>query len=201
MQKRILNYILVQIWRAGMESWYAVQVRTGREEAVLQLSKKIINESVLKECFIPYYERMKRYQGEWHKELHILFPGYVFLITEQIESLFWELKRIPEFTKILGDGVESIALQEEEKKMLMEIGGQKHLFEMSQGYIVGDMVIITSGPMKKMKGTIIFIDRHKRVAIIQLDMFGRKIEINMGLEIIKKTISPINLYIDETSCN
>ena len=79
--------------------------------------------------------------------------------------------------------------------------GQKHLFEMSQGYIVGDMVIITSGPMKKMKGTIIFIDRHKRVAIIQLDMFGRKIEINMGLEIIKKTISPINLYIDETSCN
>ena len=95
-------------------------------------------------------------------------------LQNRLKSLFWELKRIPEFTKILGDGVESIALQEEEKKMLMEIGGQKHLFEMSQGYIVGDMVIITSGPMKKMKGTIIFIDRHKRVAIIQLDMFGRK---------------------------
>mgnify|MGYP000113929363 CR=1 FL=1 len=162
-----------------MESWYAVQVRTGREEAVLQLSKKIINESVLKECFIPYYERMKRYQGEWHKELHILFPGYVFLITEQIESLFWELKRIPEFTKILGDGVESIALQEEEKKMLMEIGGRSTYLRCPRVYC-GDMVIITSGPMKKMKGTIIFIDRHKRVAIIQLDMFGRKIEIKHG---------------------
>lgn len=84
-----------------MESWYAVQVRTGREEAVLQLSKKIINESVLKECFIPYYERMKRYQGEWHKELHILFPGYVFLITEQIESLFWELKEYQNSRKSL----------------------------------------------------------------------------------------------------
>ena len=116
-----------------MESWYAVQVRTGREEAVLQLSKKIINESVLKECFIPYYERMKRYQGEWHKELHILFPGYVFLITEQIESLFWEIKRIPEYKKILVDVVESIALKEQEKNMLMEIGGQKHLYDLNQG--------------------------------------------------------------------
>ena len=38
-----------------MENWYAVQVRAGREEAVLQLSKKIIDESALKECFIPYY--------------------------------------------------------------------------------------------------------------------------------------------------
>ena len=93
-----------------MENWYAVQVRAGREEAVLQLSKKIIDESALKECFIPYYERMKRFQGEWHKEQYILFPGYIFLVTEQVDVLFWELKKVPGLTRILGDGMEFVPI-------------------------------------------------------------------------------------------
>lgn len=76
-----------------MECWYAVQVRTGREESVLCLSKKTIDRDVLSECFIPYYECMKRYQGEWHKIQHILFPGYVFFVSEQVDRLFVQLKK------------------------------------------------------------------------------------------------------------
>ena len=170
----------------GMENWYAVQVRTGREESVLHLIKKIVDRTVLTECFIPYCERMKRYQGEWHKERSVLFPGYVFLITERVDELFQELKKIPELTKILGDGAGFIPLREEERKMLTDTGGRDHLFEMSRGYIVGDQVIITSGPIKKMEGKITFIDRHKRFAVVQMDMFGRKIDVKIGLEIVRK---------------
>ena len=70
--------------------------------------------------------------------------------------------------------------------MLIDTGGRDHLFEMSRGYIVGDQVIITSGPIKKMEGKITFIDRHKRFAVVQMDMFGRKIDVKIGLEIVRK---------------
>ena len=169
-----------------MESWYAVQVRTGREEAVLQLSKKMIDESVLKECFIPYYERMKRFQGEWHKEQYILFPGYIFLVTEQVDVLFWELKKVPGLTRILGDGMEFVPIKEDEKVFLHKMGGSSHLAEMSKGIIEGDKVIITSGPLSKFKGEITYIDRHKRLAVIRIEMFGRWMDVKIGLEIVHR---------------
>ena len=169
-----------------MESWYAVQVRTGREEAVLQLSKKMIDESVLKECFIPYYERMKRFQGEWHKEQYILFPGYIFLVTEQLDVLFWELKKVPGLTRILGDGMEFVPIKEDEKVFLQKMGGSSHLAEMSKGIIEGDKVIITSGPLSKFKGEITYIDRHKRLAVIRIEMFGRWMDVKIGLEIVHR---------------
>lgn len=179
-----------------MERWYAVQVRTGREEAVLQLSKKMIDGSVLKECFIPYYERMKRYQGEWHKEQYILFPGYIFLVTEQVDELFWELKKVPGLTKILGDGMEFVPIKEEERVILQKIGGSSHLAEMSKGYIVGDTVIVISGPMKEIKGKIKFINRHKRFAVIEIEMFGRKTEVRLGLEIVTKFLADTKISED-----
>ena len=166
-----------------MESWYAVQVRTGREEAVLQLSKKMIDGSVLKECFIPYYERMKRYQGEWHKEQYILFPGYIFLVTEQVDELFWELKKVPGLTKILGDGMEFVPIKEEEKVVLQKMGGSDHIAEMSKGYVIGDVVTVISG--------------HKRLAVIEIEMFGRKTEVRLGLEIVMKLSADTRLLEDD----
>ena len=61
--------------------WYVVQVRTGTEEEIITQCEKTIDHGILKRCFIPYYESMKKYKGEWHLEQKILFPGYVFMIT------------------------------------------------------------------------------------------------------------------------
>lgn len=169
-----------------MENWYAVQVRTGREKSVLLQSERMIDGTILKECFIPHCECMKRYYGKWHKEEHVLFPGYVFFVTEKVEELFRELKKLPEFTKILGDGMEFIPLKQKERIFLQELGDKEHLIKMSEGYIVGDKVIIISGPMKEIEGEIIYIDRHKRLAIVRLEMFGRQMNVKMGVEIVAK---------------
>ena len=169
-----------------MDNWYVVQVRTGREEAILQLVKKIVDRTVLIDCFVPYCERLKRYRGEWHKEQHILFPGYIFLVTGQVEELFLQLKKIPEFVKILRNGMEFIPVKEEEKGILKKMGGESHLSEISTGVIIGDKVAITSGPLAKIKGDIIYIDRHKRMAIMRIEMFDRQLMLKMGLEIVYK---------------
>lgn len=95
---------------------------------------------------------------------------------------------IPRLTKILGNGMEFIPLKKEEVEFLTAIGSEEHLTGMSKGYIAGDRIIITEGPMKEMAGQIRFIDRHKRLAVVQMEMFGRKMDIRLGLEIVKKII-------------
>lgn len=169
-----------------MEEWYAVQVMTGREADIAKLCSHMISGEILLECFIPKYERMKRYQAEWNKEQIIMFPGYLFMITGQVEQLFRKLKQVPTLTKILGDGTMFIPLTQLEVDFLQKIGNEKHLVEMSVGYLEGEQVIITSGPLQKMPGVIRKIDRHKRIAVVSVNMFGRQQDVTVGVEIVGK---------------
>ena len=40
--------------------------------------------------------------------------------------------------------------------------------------------------LQGMEGAIRKIDRHKRIAVLSLDMFGRTVDMKVGLEIIEK---------------
>ena len=75
---------------------------------------------------------------------------------------------------------------QEEVELLMRIGTDKQLVEMSSGIIENDRVRILSGPLMGMEGNIRRIDRHKRIAYLEIEMFGRTVEMKVGLEIIKK---------------
>lgn len=166
--------------------WYVMQVRTGTEENIRCQCQRLINSDILERCFIPYYQQKKRFQGEWHIQERILFPGYVFLIAENLEQLVNELKKVIGLTKIIGTGNEIVPLISEEVDLLMKMGTDKQLVEMSCGIIENDRVQIVSEPLTGMEGSIRRIDRHKRIAHLEIEMFGRTVEMKVGLEIIKK---------------
>ncbi len=166
--------------------WHVVQVQTGNELQTKDICNQLIEKKLLIECFIPLYEKMKRYQGKWHKEKEILFPGYMFIKTDDIDSLFLALKSVPKLTKVLGVGQEFVPIHENEERFLEKILNENYTVEVSKGYIAGEQVYITDGPMKNFRGKIKKINRHKRIAIIELDMFGRKTEASLGLEVIGK---------------
>ena len=50
--------------------------------------QKHISEEVLERCFIPYYEEQKHIRGKWTTQTKVLFPGYVFMVGENIEMLY-----------------------------------------------------------------------------------------------------------------
>lgn len=166
--------------------WYVMQVRTGTEEKIRCQCEKVIDCSILERCFIPYFQRKKRFQGEWHIQKEILFPGYVFLITEQPEPLTDELKKVIGLTKLLKTGEEITPLSHEEVALLMKLGNEEQEVEMSTGIIEGDKVRIYEGPLQGMEGLIKKIDRHKRMAYLEVEMFGRTVEMKVGLEIVSR---------------
>lgn len=168
--------------------WYVIQVSTGKEEQVLTMIKKYGVQEYIKECFIPKYERRKKYLGQWHQEEAVLFPGYIFVISDQIEKLYQSLKYVPELTKILGVGEKWTPMEKEDVEIVELLSGKERLVRFSEGYIVGNNVVVSEGPLKGMEGVIKKIDRHKRKAYLEIPMFGRVLNVQVGLEIVEKRI-------------
>lgn len=171
--------------------WYVIQVRTGSEEKIVVQCQKIIQEqdcegSALRKCFIPYYEQKRRYEGAWHTEQKKLFPGYVFLVSDNLEQLQESLTEIVGLTKLLGIGEEIVPLMEEEVQWLKKLGGDSQVVEASIGVIEHDEIRIVSGPLEGMEGCIKKIDRHKRLAWLEVAMMGRIMEVQVGLEVVEK---------------
>lgn len=169
------------------DNWYAVQVRSGQEEEIIKKCEILIHRDIYHECFIPRYKHMKKFRGKWHEIEDILFKGYIFIITDHVDELFIELKKIPDLTRLLGNDGENIyPIYKEEAKFLSQFGGKQHIVNMSIGYIEGDIIHIDHGPLMGYEGHITKIDRHKRIAYVGLSLFGRQITVKIGLEIISK---------------
>ncbi len=166
--------------------WYVVQVRSGTEHNIRIQCNKKIPDAIIERCFIPYYEEKKKQNGTWNTLQKVLFPGYIFMITEDVEKLFFHLKTIEGMTKLIGTGQDIIPLKEEEITFLKRFGGEEQIVSMSEGIIEGTQVIITSGPLMGMEGLIQKIDRHKRKAWLDLELFGRMQQVEVGLEITRK---------------
>ncbi|MFR5075343.1 MAG: antiterminator LoaP [Lachnospiraceae bacterium] len=165
--------------------WYVIQTSTGREEKIKQECEQRISKDVLSHCVLPLYEEKIKYKGQWHIQKKKLFPGYLFLISENLDELHEQLKRVEAMTKLLGAGDDIIALTQNEIDFLLRFAGDEELVKMSQGMIIGDKVVILSGPLKGMESTIQRIDRHKRKAWLNLEMFGRQQLVEVGVEIVK----------------
>lgn len=121
-----------------------------------------------------------------HIQERILFPGYVFLIAENLEQLAENLRKVTGMTRLLGTGDEIIPLSQEEVELLLKLGKEEQLVAMSTGIIENDQVRILTGPLQGMEGYIRKINRHKRKAWVSIEMFGRSVDMEVGLEIVKK---------------
>ena len=172
-------------WRWNvMEQWYVIQVRSGKEEWIVRCCELLIDDPCLRKSFLPFSKRLRKIRGQWIERKEILFPGYVFLVSEEKEKLFFELKRIIGVTKLLGTGETIVPLTDEEVDFLLRLGGEEQTVEMSEGIIENDRVVVLSGPLKGNEGLIRKIDRHKRKVWLEIEMFGRTVEMQVGLEVV-----------------
>lgn len=166
------------------DMWYVIQVMSGEERRTLELCRALIDQPADCELFLPEIEAMKRYRGEWHKEKRIMFPGYLFVVTDYLEQLILTLNKIPKLTKVLGCERTPVSLKEEEIELLQRVMNQDHVVEVSEGFLEGDQLVVMAGPMKGMEGMVKRIDRHKRLAWLEVELFGRLVEAVMGIEVV-----------------
>lgn len=166
---------------------YVIQVTAGKEERVKRLILRLLPDTV-EDCYTPAYEVMRRVRGEWKIVRGTLLPGYVFVQTSNPERMVHGLREVPAFTRLLGNSDESFThLTAEEVSWLNAFTNIKtHVVEMSEGVIEGDQVVVTKGPLMGREAQIARIDRHRRLAELDVYLFGRTKRVKVGLEIVRK---------------
>lgn len=166
--------------------WYVIQVITGDEKNTVDMCRVIVQDSAEHEFFIPEVDRKKRLKGKWYNIRKPMFPGYVFISTESIDELYEKLKNVPKLTKVLGTDHTVTPISQSEEKLIRRLTNKQHVAEVSVGYIEGDRLIISEGPMVGMEAMVKKIDRHKRIAVLSVTMFGNSTDVTMGLEVLHK---------------
>ena len=167
-------------------NWYVIQVERRKEEEIATICRKQIASDILIDSFVPKYKRLRKYQGKWHQEEAILFSGYVFLISDYINDVFQELKKIPDLTKLLGNFGDYISSLYEEEVNFLQTFSKDYVVDISSGYIEGDKIVIIDGPLMGYEGRIKKTDRHKRLAYLEVKMFDQITLVKVGLEVVSK---------------
>ena len=161
--------------------WYVVWTSTGSERKSQETLKDLVNR-----VFIPRKIVNIKVKGEWTSVEKPLFPGYLFVDTENVEELVVNLRQKEDFNQVLSTDKKYFPLYEKDAVLAEKMYNENGVFDISEGYINGDKVIVTSGPLCGLEGYIKKINRHKRLAYLEFDMFEQKMNIALGLEILDK---------------
>ena len=171
--------------------YYVIQVASGMEDKVEEQIEVMVEQGIYQQCFHPIRHVKKKIRGEWKELREKLLPGYVFIVSDDIEELYLRLRYVPAFTKLLGkDGGQFFPLPEHEVEWLKKISGSadsRMEAEISRVYVSEeDVVTILSGPLKDMEGYIKKIDLHRRIALVEVDFMNQKTVIHLGIEMVRK---------------
>lgn len=173
--------------RYKMENWYVIRTSYGNEEAIKELLE--LHGFAVKLLWREFF--FKR-QGKTVKMKKPLYPDYLFIVSEldyvslQNQLIMIKSQCSKPFSIIEYKDRTVPALTESEIEYIKHLCGEEDIVKVSEGYIEGDKVIITEGPLLGLESTIVHVNRHKRIARITMDILGGQREIVVPLEIIYK---------------
>ncbi len=163
--------------------WYVMQTMTGQEEDLVQLVRKMIPGSLYEDCFVAYHERVWRKQGKSQVHVERLFPGYVFITTQDPKALYLELKKVPAMSKLIAAGRnEFLPLERDEELFFEAMLSAEHIVRLS--YVETDGkggVKHISGPLKAYADRVLRYQFKKRYALIHFPMLGMEKTIALGV--------------------
>ncbi len=167
--------------------WYLLHCKKQKERKFLDTCRQYLSGKVLKEAFVFTYDRMRRFQGEWHLERQLMFPDYVFLESDDETALTEELNRYRKIAGLYRECEDVPYVEKNEENFLISLCGETHHLGMSKGVIRDGITRITEGPVLGMEERIRKVDRHKRLARLEVPGNHMPGSILAGLEIVDKS--------------
>ncbi len=126
--------------------WYVVQTKAGNENRV---QTHLLNQEI--ETFLPLLDTFQCFNGKMVHRIVPFFPNYLFARLD-LSRLYYKVKWTRGVSRILGTGNGPIPISEEVVRSIRERAGEDSVVKLEETWREGDVVQITSGPLKDLTG-------------------------------------------------
>ncbi len=126
--------------------WYVVQTKPGNEDRVQNnLQRQEI------ENFLPRLETYEHRQGAMVHRIKPLFPNYLFA-KFHLGLHYYKVKWTRGVNRILGNGSGPTPISRQVISTIKEKVGENNLIRLEDEWKEGDIIQVTSGPFKDLRG-------------------------------------------------
>lgn len=167
--------------------WYVIHTYSGYENKVATDIEKVVEnrklDNLIKEIRVPI-EKVVEVKDNKKKEVEKkIYPGYVLLKMILTDDSWYVVRNTRGVTGFVGPGSKPVPLTEKEV-LALGIGSEKVTIDIDLNK--GDRVEIKSGSLSGYVGEVSDITLETGVAIVSVFMFGRKMNIDVDINQLKK---------------
>jgi transcriptional antiterminator NusG len=166
------------------KGWFVIQVTPGKEDLVGDCLKKLSGSPLTLIVF--KRELMHTIRKKLVKVREPLFPGYIFIHRNVNEVIAIKNTQLIEFfihpVSFAGKLAE---VCEDEMELLINNSDRNGLFLLSLGIKNGETVEFVHGSLKNILGSIVWVDKKKKKAKVELTLFRRKILVSLGFDVLE----------------
>lgn len=163
-----------------LSNWYVVHTCTGDETKIYKTAH-----GGAETVYMPLKEVLHKRGDTFIKKRGPLFPGYLF-VQEHIANFVDNVRQgdLDVWLKPLGQQGKPLPVKKEEMEFIFKLA-ENGVVGVSKGYMAEDgKVQIVEGPMKGMEADILFVDKRRKKAKVQFELFNRRIDVTLALEIL-----------------
>jgi transcriptional antiterminator NusG len=167
--------------------YYVVQVETGNEHKFVRIASQRVSEDIRRVVW-PRRRLNIRRGGRTREELAAIFPGYVFIETEELSAQdYWAIRRVPGFFRFLKSNHNVQPLTEQDQRLLVHFLSFGEVVDKSK-VVFGEnqRIEVLEGPLKGLEGRIVKVDKRKGRAKVKLDMYDESFLVDFGFESMQR---------------
>ena len=188
--------------------WYVISTVGGSEAKLVGRIRKKVDDSLYEHCWIPTKTIRRKYKRVYRDMDVYMFTGYVMVSTNTPKEFFLAMREKGDYVRILGDShlngykddeeQQYFRLKDWEVELMMRLAGWtkeeeknlKHLKDRSMnvsfstGIFVDGKLRVIDGPLKELEKYVVFVDRHKCMAKVRMELFGQVREFTLGVAVL-----------------
>ncbi|MFU0783666.1 MAG: Transcription termination/antitermination protein NusG [Thermoanaerobacterium thermosaccharolyticum] len=181
--------------------WYVIYAKAGNEIKVQNLIDslfKSLNNKLIR-TLIPKRAIFERTEKKRVKKIKYLFPGLVFVKTDNISEIYNEIVNTPYHLDIIENEMKPTKVKEDEMQVILSMINESDIIEFSIGIKIGRKVKIVDGPLKDFGGVIEKIDNRKGRAKVRLSISGNVYLVDLGIYVVEDINQLISIKTGELS--
>ncbi len=169
-------------------NYYALQVKTSSEDLFIKRVQKSLSteQAIETRLIFPRRNMQVRKAGITKSHIEPVFPGYIFLETEELDRpLYWVIRTTPGFYRFLPENKLPKPLVDGDLSTLKHFISFGDIAQRSKVVFDSeDRIKVIEGPLKGLEGRIVKVDKRKGRAKVKLDMYDESFLIDLSFEVM-----------------